>query len=388
MDPWGIMGPNGKNASRDIFIHTSGEHPVLPLLEVRGAICALGMNAAITGTAPQIIELRTDAGSVRPEELAERTGYTHGIYLSLFPPDILTARILESVSPIVDVLLDIGTFPKDGPERMEDIGIEACRIEGSLPGISTLKLKNALGSIITKRGGSLNLDAPRRVIKVILSRKIYIGMELASCDRRDMRKRRNQFRPFSLPITLSPNASRALLNLAEVRPGQRILDPFCGTGGIIIEGAMMGARVFGSDLDPAMIEGTRKNLAHLDVECHDLRVADVGRTAAEFPEMDAVVTDPPYGRSTSIRNEDIGSLYRRTFSTIVDILRAGGRCAIVLPSTDHLKDLPASLKVNNVLSVRVHRSLVRYYVSLRKETGTDDPAMDREARSNPVRHRW
>ncbi len=41
-------------------------------------------------------------------------------------------------------------------------------------------------------------------------------------------------RPFSLPISLHPKLARALVNLARVPMGGVLLDPFCGTGGILL----------------------------------------------------------------------------------------------------------------------------------------------------------
>jgi hypothetical protein len=43
-------------------------------------------------------------------------------------------------------------------------------------------------------------------------------------------------------------------------PGEWILDPFCGTGGTLIEAALIGCREAGTDADLEMIAGSRKNL--------------------------------------------------------------------------------------------------------------------------------
>jgi tRNA (guanine10-N2)-dimethyltransferase len=39
-----------------------------------------------------------------------------------------------------------------------------------------------------------------------------------------------------------------------------LLDPFCGTGVILQEAALMGFRVYGTDIEPRMIDYTRENL--------------------------------------------------------------------------------------------------------------------------------
>ena len=53
---------------------------------------------------------------------------------------------------------------------------------------------------------------------------------------------------------------RALVNMSGAIPGEWILDPFCGTGGTLIEASLIGCRAAGTDADPEMIAGSRINL--------------------------------------------------------------------------------------------------------------------------------
>ncbi|CAN0544464.1 unnamed protein product, partial [Ectocarpus sp. 8 AP-2014] len=38
-----------------------------------------------------------------------------------------------------------------------------------------------------------------------------------------------------------------MANLAKVRPGSRVLDPFCGSCSLLLPAAHMGAKTWGSD---------------------------------------------------------------------------------------------------------------------------------------------
>lgn len=60
-----------------------------------------------------------------------------------------------------------------------------------------------------------------------------------------------------------------LNNICDIPPGEKIpkpdlgmtvLDPFCGTGVVLQEALIMGYRVYGTDLEPRMIDYSRQNL--------------------------------------------------------------------------------------------------------------------------------
>lgn len=66
---------------------------------------------------------------------------------------------------------------------------------------------------------------------------------------------------------LPPKLAQILINLAtaDTNPlhGAVVLDPFCGTGVVLQEATLMGFDVYGSDLEPRMVDYTDKNLMWL-----------------------------------------------------------------------------------------------------------------------------
>lgn len=58
---------------------------------------------------------------------------------------------------------------------------------------------------------------------------------------------------------LPPKLARMMVNLAPIPEG-RLLDPFCGTGVLLQEAALLGLDVYGSDITPKMIDFTAANL--------------------------------------------------------------------------------------------------------------------------------
>lgn len=63
---------------------------------------------------------------------------------------------------------------------------------------------------------------------------------------------------------LPPKLSQILINLATDKNTQTIVDPFCGTGGLLIEAVLMGYGAIGSDIEPKMIEMAEKNFKWLE----------------------------------------------------------------------------------------------------------------------------
>ena len=61
----------------------------------------------------------------------------------------------------------------------------------------------------------------------------------------------------------NPQVVRALLNIFGIDPGQRVLDPFCGSGTTLVECAHLGARSVGTDINPLAIAIARAKLQAL-----------------------------------------------------------------------------------------------------------------------------
>jgi tRNA (guanine10-N2)-dimethyltransferase len=149
------------------------------------------------------------------------------------------------------------------------------------------------------------------------------------------------------------------VNLTRVKRGQTLLDPFCGTGGILIEASMIGAKVLGSDIAEDMAGGCVANLNHFHAPFDKVDVSDIGDIASVFGKVDAVATDPPYGRSASLWKEGKSSLYARAMDAFAETVRTGGRIGVVFPGPlDHPRE---ELILTESHVQRVHRSLSRHY---------------------------
>ena len=106
--------------------------------------------------------------------------------------------------------------------------------------------------------------------------------------------KRPHFRNFFHPSTLDPRLCSIMVNLARVRENDLILDPFCGTGGILLEAQRMGIRAIGLDVVKKMCGGAKQNGVEEVVRCDSLNMP-IKKLSAH-----AIVTDIPYGISTRV----------------------------------------------------------------------------------------
>ncbi|MFA5348017.1 MAG: DNA methyltransferase, partial [Methanoregula sp.] len=123
---------------------------------------------------------------------------------------------------------------------------------------SQREFERLIGTMIS---GPVSLENPGTEYRAILSEdRCYFGKVLFRNDRGTFDARNPGKRDFFHPGVMMPRIARTLINLTCVHDGDILLDPFCGTGGILIEAEMLGTSSVGSDFDPLMADGSRQNV--------------------------------------------------------------------------------------------------------------------------------
>jgi len=173
--------------------------------------------------------------------------------------------------------------------------------------IDKQKVEAELGSQLKNKNNSVNLEHPKTTIKAyITAEKILIGKVVQKIPRNLYKKRTNQERPFSSPISLDPKLARTLVNLSETPPGKNVLDPFCGTGGILIEAGLCGIGVHGLDIQKEMVNGSRKNLEKYGIIAHNIKKGEIKDAPKIFGQkFHAVITDLPYGKASKLEGDPV-----------------------------------------------------------------------------------
>ena len=315
----------------------SGEHPTMGTAEAIKCMEAETDSFEIVGQGPGYVIGSFDDRFLDP--IADRISLPHclGHYLGSFDVDDL--------SGFNEIAIPEGPFAVRGK-----------RFEGMMKDIDSQDVIRKLGGILSKTN-DVDLRNPQNEVRILMSDRLHVFLGERKVDRDILETRKVGERPFFSPISLHPRYARALINLTGVKKGGTVLDPFCGTGGIVIEAGFMGMKAIASDFDPETIAGTMENMDYYGLEMYDSEVLDISDICERFGEVDAIATDPPYGRSTHTGGEDIESIYRRAMDSFGEILRPRGCAGVVLPHPIDDK----RLKLQSMFVQRVHGSLSRHY---------------------------
>lgn len=138
---------------------------------------------------------------------------------------------------------------------------------------------------------------------------------------------RRGWKSASVPGTLHPPVAAAMAQAAGLLPGQRVLDPCCGAGTLLVEAhhTVPGLALTGLDLDPAALRAARSNTAGLPVR---IGRGDAGELPFADGSVDRVLCNPPWGEQVA----PLGVLARRPERWWHELARvlAGDGCAVLL----------------------------------------------------------
>ena len=336
------MGVINGGVSPQFFFELSGESKDMPPAEAARCMEAEAGEYRITGSGPGYLIAEFDPAAL--DGIADRIAMTKSIgrYLGRYDPDDL--------SNLENAELPEGTFAVRGK-----------RFEGMMKDADSQGMVRHIGGILSKKR-DVNLKEPDFVVRMQMCDAVHVYIEERVTETDLLEKRKVGERPFFSPISLHPKYARALINLTGVKRGGTVLDPFCGTGGIVIEAAEMGMRAMASDFDPEMVAGCRENMQFYGLELADFDTLDIGDIGERFRDVDAICTDPPYGRSTKTGGENIDHIYARAGISIAESLKPGSRAGIVLPHPIEYD----TMALENTYIQKVHGSLSRHYHIFRK----------------------
>ena len=343
----------------EVALVLSREHPTLPQAEVEAVLQAEGLNYKVKEEVNGLLILYLPQGSLENLSIiACRLSFTHEIFqLLIQTPENHLMEETEKYAWKEIITADYAVRIK----KMDKNSI-----------YNTSELEREIGDIIKSNIGAkagVNLDDPTIFIRIVLINGIaLVGHRIAVISKKHFFQLKPHKRPFFYPGSMSPKLARCMVNLTRIRRGDTLLDPFCGTGGILIEAGIIGVRVVGTDIDPKMVSGTEINLQHCTISDFQVFRADVRNLKLPF-KVDAIVTDPPYGISASTGGEKSDELYQQAMDSMQDLIKNGGLVCIATP---HYLDIHEMLWGTNFQiieqhHIRMHKSLTRVISLLKND---------------------
>jgi tRNA (guanine6-N2)-methyltransferase len=164
-----------------------------------------------------------------------------------------------------------------------------------------------------------------------------------------------------LPGALKPSVAAALVVLAQTTSTTTVLDPCCGSGTILIEAALQGARACGGDLNPAAVAAAQANVAAAGVI-----VPIFHWDATSLPQanasVDRVITNLPWGRQVPVETE-LPVLYQRLFMQMRRVLAPSGRLVVLTHAPELLDPLDLSCMERMEISLFGQRPTILLFSS-------------------------
>ncbi|MCD4771739.1 hypothetical protein K8R30_04995 [archaeon] len=128
---------------------------------------------------------------------------------------------------------------------------------------------------------------------------VYLSIATQTYDPKEVKKRDMQ-KPIRREIlAISPRLSKILINLSGAKPHDRLLDPFCGVGGILSEALIKKINVYGIDKDKQATIDAETNIKWLTQNYkiqNKYKIENNDSRRAPDLQFSAIATETPLGK--------------------------------------------------------------------------------------------
>jgi len=334
-----------------LFFLLSGEHETLPVSELKAILEAEGQRYGVVEQLRQVARFEANVGCIEP--VVRRAALTRVCCAEIFCTKAETDEILKQCR--------LASFEKH-LKKGQSFVVRVRRIGESAPEVDHAGLEREIGAVIFDgvAGAKVSLRRADVTFFGVLTGEFFVlGRKLAEIIPKVFVLRGPRRRPFFHPSAMPAKLARCMVNLAQPVAGDVVLDPFCGTGAMLIEAGLMGCRVVGFDVQWRMVRGSLRNLKHFGVQTDGVLMADVRHMPVR--QVDCIVTDPPYGRSAKTLGREVGDIVDDFLHVATDCVARGRRLCIAFPKGVRIARLAedSGFKVVESHYVYVHRSLTR-----------------------------
>lgn len=309
----------------------SGEKSSIPRAEARALLLAYDPDATFSMPEDRVLIADTKA---RPEDIAKRIAFARRVGLLLSSPTDASETVRGS-------RIRFRSFSiTESPAQQPDIA-----------------------SLLRGLDAEVDLKDPDYEISFIRGREHYLVLSAPRMMKQGWAVRRPRKRPFFHPSAIFPKLSRALINLTRCKEGDILLDPFAGTGSLLIEAAEVGLGSVAIDNSRLMVRGALSNMKGLGQTWLGVIRADA--FAIPIVRVDGIATDVPYGRASSTGGKTSKGVVDLAMERFPKVLKPGGRMVIMHPKQVGVEG-NSELRVEEEHDIYVHRKLIRAITILRR----------------------
>ena len=152
------------------------------------------------------------------------------------------------------------------PRDIQKLGLQLkSRLKSS--GVSLRLIPNAESSLnsATSHHNKLGLSPNKTELLIVRGNDGVVVAESTGAQNISALAARDQGRPKRDAFVgmLPPKLALMMTNFANPADGSRVLDPFCGTGVVLQEAALLGFDTYGTDLSDKMVDYSRQNMEWL-----------------------------------------------------------------------------------------------------------------------------
>lgn len=247
-------------------------------------------------------------------------------------------------------IVDVKRLGIEAKKTIKETGKSVRYVEGEHGELSAVQVDK--NNIIAKGAEVIIIEDMR----IALDQKNFLIAKTLAVQPYEQYSERDYGRPArdSRSGMLPPKLARIMVNMAlpagNVNPETKLLDPFCGSGTILTEAALMGIKnIYGSDVSPTATESTKKNLLWTinsasiklisEIKTADAKITE--KTWGAVAPIDAVAAEPFLGvplRGTEevrfLENsaDELSKLYLSALKSLFNILKKGGRVVFIAPA--------------------------------------------------------
>jgi len=200
-------------------------------------------------------------------------------------------------------------------------------------------------------------DYRKELLYVMTEEGMYIGVTINVTNANEIKKL-DEERPYKDPkSSIPPKFAKIMIQLLNLnRPfgTNRILDPFCGSGTILMFAHSLGIQTFGMDIDQERIKGTMRNLKWISkilenprpIPSPQYKVGDIVSLATIFEKylFDGIISEPylvpfyrdlpRYAEIEEVMEKTVIPSYTALFSEGFKILKSNHRIVVTSPSIE------------------------------------------------------